>query len=157
MSATSSAPGTPTEDVASSAVEEDEDGAPGQGGTLTKSQKKRLKKKNNNKNNKNNKGEKNSPHPPSAETVRNTDDSTIQDRNPPAVATTAPVDVPIVGGEAELVDKDGSAEEDSPVIVDKVDDVGESAVKVKTPRGDVGKAADASGDSSTDEWLDWAD
>lgn len=154
MSASSSAPGTPAEDVASSAVDDEEDVAPEQGGPSSKSKKKKSKSKK-----KKNKGEKNSPHPPSAETVRHTDNSTIQDRNPPPVAITAPVDIPIVDGEGELVEKEASGEEDSPVIVDKVDSSGEegSAVKVERPQGEAGKAADASGDSSTDEWFSWND
>jgi hypothetical protein len=150
MSASSSTPGTPAEDVASSAVDDDDDGAPEQGGTSSKSKRKKNKGKK-----KKNKGEKNSPHPPSAEPVRNTDNSTIQDRNPPAVATTTPVDIPTVEDEGELVEKEASGGEDSPVIVDKVDSSGEegSTVKVERPQGEAGKAVDASGDSSTDEWL----
>ena len=148
MSASSSTPGTPAEDVASSAVDEEEGS---RAGTSAKNKKKK-------KNKKKNKGEKNSPHPPSTETVRNTDDSTTQDRNPPVVATTAPVDIPIVEGEGELVEKEASGGEDSPVLVDKVDSSGgedSTLVKVERPQGEAEKAAGASGESSTDEWLDW--
>ena len=147
MTASSSTPGTPAEELASSAVDEEESGTP----TLTKSQKKKLRRKLNK-----NKGEKNSPHTPSAETVRNTDNSTIQDRKFPIVATTAPVDIPGGEGDGELVEKEASGEEDAPVIVEK-GDIGEedSAVKVKKPPAEAGKTADGSGDSSTDEWLDW--
>lgn len=149
MSASSSTPGTPAEDVASSAVDEEE-------GSRAGTSAKNKKKKKNNK--KKNKGEKNSPHPPSTETVRNTDNSTTQDRNPPVVATTAPVDIPIVEGESELVEKEASGGEDSPVLVDKVDSSGgedSTLVKVERPQGEAEKAAGASGESSTDEWLDW--
>jgi hypothetical protein len=153
MSASSSTPGTPAEDVASSAVDE-EGGASEQGGTLTKSQKKKQRQRERNKNK--NKGEKNSPRPPSRETVHNADDSTTQDRNPPVVPTTAPVDIPNGEGEGELVEKVASGEEDAPVMVDKADSSGEdSAVKVEMPpaNSEAGKAAD--GDGFTDEWADW--
>ena len=143
MSSSSSTPGTPNEEVASSAIEEE--GGGGQVGTLTKNQKKRNRKKNKNK------GEKNSPRPPSGETVSNADNSAVQDRNPPLVATPAPVDIPSGEGEGELVEKVASSEEDTPVMVDKVDGVGEDpAVIVERP---VGKSVD--GDSGSDEWLDW--
>jgi hypothetical protein len=156
MTASSSTPGTPAEEVASSAVDEEESGAPEQAGTSnktkTKKEREREKKKNKKKDKK--KGEKNSPHPPSGETMHNADNSTIQDRNPPVVATTPPVDIPSGEGEGELVEKAASSEEDAPVMVDKVDSSGEdSAVKVERPQNEAGKTAD--GDSGTDEWLDW--
>jgi hypothetical protein len=147
MSASSSISGTPTEEAVSSAVDEEETGAPGQASTSTKSKKSKKKNKKNK-----NKGEKNSPHPTSGETVHNADDSTIQDRNPPVVATTPPVDIP--GGDGELVEKVASSEEDAPVIVDKGDSSGEdSAVKVEMPQPEAEKTTD--GDSGSDEWLDW--
>ena len=148
MSASSSTPGTPAEEVASSAVDEGEGGVPEQGGTLSKSQKKKLRKKKN-------KGEKNSPRPPSGETVHNADDSTIQDRNPPVVAATPPVDIPNGEGEGELVEKVASGEEDAPVMVDKPDSSGEdSAVKVDMPQADSEARKTVDGDSGTDDW-DW--
>ena len=148
MTASSSTPGTPAEEVASSAVDE-ESGAPGRAGPLSRSQKKKLKKKLK-------KGEKNSPHTPSAETLRNMDNSTIQNHKPPVVATPAPADIPGGEGDGELVEKDPCGEEDSPVIVDRVDNEGKDpAVKVEPPLGETGKAVDASGDSSTDEWMDF--
>jgi translation initiation factor IF-2 len=161
MSASSSTPGTPAEEVASSAVDEEESGAPEQGGTLSKKKTKKEKEKEKKekerekkKNKKKNKGEKNSPHPPSGETVHNADNSSIQDRNPPVVANPPSVDIPSGEGEGELVEKVASSEEDAPVMVDKVDSSGEdSAVKVERPQGEAGKTAD--GDSGTDEWMDW--
>ena len=158
MSASSSTPGTPAEEVASSAVDDEKGGAPGQAGTLTKNQKKREREKERKKNKNKNKGEKNSPHPPSAETVHNADDSTIQDRNPPVVATIPPVDIPNGEGEGELVEKVESNEEDAPVLVDNVDSSGEdSAVKVERPEAETGKTADAADGDSTgsDEWPEW--
>jgi hypothetical protein len=140
--ASSSTPGTPTEEVASSAVDEEEPGAPEQVCTLSrkrtrkekekeKKEREREKKK---KKKKKNKGEKNSPHPPSGETVHNADNSSIQDRNPPVVANPPSVDIPSGEGEGELVEKAASDEEDAPVMVDKVDSSGEySAVKVEMP------------------------
>jgi hypothetical protein len=154
MFASSPTPGTPAEEVASSAVDGEECGAPEQVHTLSWREKKKIKRriKRSKK-----KGEKNSPHPPSWETVHNAYNSTIQDRNPPVVATTAPVDIPSGEGEGELVEileKVASDEEDAPVMVDNVDSSGEdSAVKVERPQAEAGKTAD--GDSGTEEWLDW--
>ena len=156
MSSSSSTPGTPADEVASSAVEE-ESGAPGQASTLSKSKKKRERERERKKNKMNkNKGEKNSPHPPSGETVHNADDSTIQDRKPPVVATTTTVDIPSGDGDddGELVEKVASSEEDAPVMVNKADSSGEdSAVKVEMPQAEAEKTGD--GDSGSDVWPDW--
>jgi hypothetical protein len=154
MSASSSTPGTPDEEVASSAVEE-ESGALGQPGTLTKSKRKRQRERERKKNK--NKGEKNSPHPPSGETVHNADDSTIQDRKPPVVATTPPVEIPSGDGDGdgELVEKVASSEEDAPVIVNKADSSGEdSAVKVEIPPSQAEAEKTADGDSGSDDWFE---
>ena len=141
LSASSSTPGTPAEHVASSAVDKGGGGAPEQRRTyLSKSQQKMLRKKKK-------KGEQNSPRPPSGETVHNVDDSTIQDRNPPVVAATPPVDIPNGEGEGELVEKVASGEEDAPVMED-------SAVKVDMPQADSEAVKTAYGDSGTDNW-DW--
>ena len=152
MSSSSSAPGTPAEEVASSAVDEEEVGTPDQPGTSAKSKKKKKKKKN--------KGEKNSPRPPSGGTVSNADNSTVQDCNPPVVATTPPADIPNHEGEGdgdgELVEKVASGDEDTPVMVDKVDSSGDdSAVVVARPQTEeVVKAVDGDSASVADEW-DW--
>ena len=161
MSASSSTPGTPAEEVASSAVEES--GAPGQAGTMSKSKRKREKEKEKKrekeekakerkKDKDKDKGEKNSPHPQSRKTVHNADDSTIQDRNLPVVAATPPVDIPTGDSDGELVEKVASSEEDAPVMVNKVDGSGEdSTVKVEMPQDEAEKTADG----DTDAWS-WA-
>ena len=152
MTASSSTPGTPAEEVASSAVDDEESGTPGQGGTPNRKQRKKQKQREKKKDK--NKGEENSPRPPSGKTVHNADDSTIQDRNPPVVVTTPPVHIPNGDGDGdgELVEKPASSEEDAPVIVDKVDSSGEdSGVKVGMPQGEAEKTAN--GDSSNEEWA----
>jgi hypothetical protein len=142
MSARSSTPGTPAEEVASSAVDEEESGAPEQAGTSSRKKSKKERKREKRNKNKN-KGEKSSPHPPSWETVCNADNSTIQDHNPPVI------DIPSAEGEGELVEKVASDEEDAPVMVDKVGSSGEdSVVKVERPQAEAGKTA--GGDSGTD-------
>ena len=147
MSGTSSAPGTPAEETASSAVEGEEDGgAPGSAGPLSKSKKKRERERERKKAKK--KGEKNSPRPPSKETVNVVDNSPVQERKPVA---TAPVDIPKGEGEGELVEKVDSGE-DSAVIVDKVESGEEAAVMVEKPQADAGKTAD---DTGSDGWPDW--
>jgi hypothetical protein len=161
MSASSSTPGTPDEEVVSSAVDEKESGVPGQAGTSNKNKTKKEKEKEREKERKKRqqqrkkKGEKNSPHTPSGETVHNADDSTIQDRNPPVVASTPPVHIPSGDGDVELVERVAGSEEDAPVMVNKVHSSGEdSGVKVEMPQDAAEKTAN--GDSGTDdEWANW--
>ena len=156
MSGTSSAPGTPAEETASSAVEGEEDGGqPESAGPISKSKSKKEKDKEKKKERERKKaaakkkGEKNSPRPPSKETVNVVDNPAVQDRKPVA---TAPVDIPKGEGEGELVEKVDSGE-DSAVIVDKVDSGEEEpAVIVEKPPADAGKTAD---DTGSDEWPDW--
>ena len=145
MMSSSSTPGTPAEEVASSAIEEEEGGETGEVGASNKKKKNKNKKKNKKK------GEKNGSRPPSWETVSNADNSVVQDRNPPVVATTAPVEIFNGEGEGELVENMASNEEDAPIMVDKADGGREDpAAMVERP---VGKLVDD--DSGSDEWLDW--
>ncbi len=147
MSASSSAPGTPGEEAVSSAVDEDDGGAPSPAGHLTKNQKKRQKKKTK-------KGEKNSPRPPPGETENNANNSTKQDHKPEPVAATT---IPSGEGEGELVEKVACGEEDVPVMVEKTDSGGEdSVVIVEKPRAGV-EGEKIRNDTGSDEWADFAD
>ena len=110
-----STPGTPAEEVAPSAVDE-EGGAPEQASTSDKKRRRmeRNKRKSEKKklNKLKSKGEKNEPRPPSGETVSNADNSTVQGHNPPVVTTTTPVDFPSGEGGGDLVEKVEGGEED---------------------------------------------
>jgi hypothetical protein len=134
----SSAPDTPGEDAASSAVDlEDDGGAPGSAVTQNKKRRRPKKKKM--------KGEKNSPRPPSGATVNDVDNSIAQDPKPVAAAPVdvhIPVPIPSGEGEGELVEKVDSSGDDGAVLVEK------------PPQVEAKKAADGTG---SDEWEEFQD
>jgi hypothetical protein len=162
MSATSSAPETPAEETASSAMEE-ESGAAESAGPSGKNKRRNAKKQEKKAARKNKKGEKNSPRPPSGEKVKDANNPTVQDPKP---VVPAPVAIPSGEGDGELVEKgegsggdgDGDGE-----LIEKVDSGGEdSAVIVEMPQADSEKAADETGSAAgsaagSDEWAEFVE